>query len=306
MFVHAPYEYARDLVAYGSSTWNMFLMTGTPPESTSEIDLTNMYYVFNNCIAALRVTAVNGPAPNTELLTFQDAGLAIALKQHGERTVNGTAGIQCIPQSVLTNIPGLDKAGGFVNGFENTGVLADASTITVNGLFIEFDFGAAVTLNRILYGNSTTANRNPTTVSFQYWDGASWVTAANATVNVTNAGGVDTSFTPTLAQRWRVLMNSNVVTGYQYRFIRFFASEVPANVQDKSAAVVTWVVVAPAKATLDTTTLSTEVPAFLMSAGGPLDLGVVVLNDNSFTINEFISVIHSKVYQAPGETQPLV
>jgi hypothetical protein len=306
MFIHAPYEFARDAVAYGSSAWNMFLMTGTPPESTSEIDLTSMYYPYNNCIAALRVTAVNGPTPNFELLTFQDNGLAIALKQHGERIVNGTAGIQCIPQSVITNIPGLDRPGGYVNGFENTGVTVDATTTVVSGLYIEFDFGSPVTLNRILYGNSVTANRNPSTVSFQYWDGSAWVTAASASVNVTNAGGVDTSFTDQLAQRWRVLMNANVTTGFQYRFIRFFASEVPADVQDKSAAVVTWAILVPAKPTVDTSGLSTEIPAILMTAGGPLDTNVAVLSDNQFSIDDFISLIHARVFQAPGETQPVV
>lgn len=305
MYVAAQFAQAQSMLLKGGTAWNMFLMSGTVPESmgTFPFQLANMDSIFANAIAGIRVTAVNSAGYGQELLAFEHASTLFTLKMHGERLNNGTAGIQCLPQAIATDIPGMDEPVGYVNGLEDSAVTATASTHLVTGRFIQFDFGDVCSINKVLFANMSATTRNASNINVEYYDGSVWVPAAsNVAVKTYNAAGIEITFAPISARLWRVrfLNDTGTVAAntLQYRFIRFFASELPSNTFDKTTTDVTWCVLVPANPTTATykSADATQVPAMVLSAGGPLDGKVAVLNRRRAGISDSFSLVHLKVF----------
>lgn len=305
MYVAAQFAQAQSLLLKGGSAWNMFLMSGAVPESmgTFPFQLVNMDSIYANSIAGLRVTAVNSSGYGQELLAFEHAATLFTLKMHGERLTNGVAGIQCIPQAITSDVPGLDEPAGYVNGLEDSAVTATATTHLVTGRFIQFDFGDACSISKVIFANMSTTTRNASNINIEYYDGSVWVPAAsNVAVKAYNAAGIESTFAPITARLWRIrFLNDTGTTAsntLQYRFIRFIANVLPTNTFDKSTTDVTWCVLVPANPSTATykSAGATQVPAMILSAGGPIDGKVAVLNRKRAGINESFSLIHLKVF----------
>lgn len=305
MFVAAQNAQAQSLLLQGGSAWNLFLMGGTPPESMQAMpfQLANMDSIYSNCLAGIRITAVNSAGYGQELLTFEHGNNLIMLKQHGARTLNGVAGIQCIPQAITSNIAGLDEPQGHVNGLEDNGVAATATTHIVTDGWIQFDLGTPCSISNVRFGNMSNTAFNPSNAQLEYYDGSDWV-AADSSVNVKTYSltGVELLSTPVEAQLWRVRFldntGTNVANTFRYRFVRFIADTLPANVFDRSATDFTWAILVPASPNASTykSADATQVPAMIVSAGGPVDGRVCVLNRRRASINDSIAVVHLKVF----------
>lgn len=310
MFTAAQQTQAQSLITSGGSAWNLFLMSGPIPTQKSEIPFArnSMQGIFANCIAALRVTAVNNATYGQELLTFEHGSTICHLKMHGARTTNGVAGIQCLPQAIDSNIAGLNEPAGYVNGLEDGAVLATATThITTDG-WIEYDFGTPCSINRALFGNSSTATRNASNAIVEYYNGTAWVTASASTpVKTYSAAGVEFNFTAIEAQRWRLRFLDNTGTTaantLQYRYLRFFASVLPTDVMDKSTTDVTWAMLVPANPTASVykNVAAVELPYYMVSCGGPVDGYVGVLNRRRAGINDLFTLVHLKLSSAVVE-----
>lgn len=305
MFVLAENAQAGSLLTTGGTQWNMFLFSGTPPADKEDLTfaLTDMKQVYNNSVAGLRMLAVNNATYGWELLGFDYVGTLFVTKQHGERSVNGLNGIQLIPQSIDTNIAGLEKPAGFVNGLESLALAqATATTHIVTDNWIEYDFGTECSVNRVLFGNMSATTRNATSMNIEYWDGSAWqVAAAAVAVKTYNATGIETTFAPIVARRWRVrfLNNTGTIVGntLQYMFLRFFANVMPAEVFDRSNTVFTWAIVVPAAPTVATyePLFPADVPAIIVTAGGPTDGSVATLNRNKAGLDDIISLVNLKI-----------
>jgi hypothetical protein len=296
--------------AQAGTQWNLFLMTGDVPTSVNEvhteIGLSDMKGIYANAIAGLRLLSVNSTTYGTELVAFENVAQLFTLKMHGARSTNGLAGIQLLPQSIDSNIQGLEKPAGFVNGLESMALAPATATthITTDG-WIEYDFGDAVSVNRVVYGNFVTTTRNPSTMAIEYLNGSAWVVAATGiAVKTYNAAGIESTFAPISARRWRVrfLDNTGTVAANTlvYNYIRFFASAVPSNVMSKENIPVTWGILVPAApvASIYESLFAQRVPAFIFTLGGPADGGVGLLNRSSGTIEDIFSVISLKLKTA--------
>lgn len=301
MFVLAENAHISNIIGLtgGGTQWNLFLMTGDVPadlaEAHADLNMANMQGIFANSIAGLRLLAINNTTYGQELVAFENVGNLFTLKQHCNRVTNGIAGIQLLPQIITTNIAGLEKLGGYVNGLEvNALAPATAQThITTDG-WIEYDFGTPVSVNRVLYGNSSNAARNPSNMVVEYWNGSVWVNLSGSVpVKTYNATGIDIPVAPTVAQRWRVRFLDNtgaiVANTLIYNYLRFFASEVPADVLSKENMNFTWAVLCPAQHYEQP--FAQKVAAFILSAGGPAQGEVVLLNRPNAEINDVISLI---------------
>lgn len=310
MYVAAQQSQAQSIITSGGSAWNLFLMSGAIPTQKADIPFSraNMQGLFANCIAALRVTAVNNATYGQELMTLEHGSTIAHLKMHGARSTNGVAGIQCMPQAIDSNIAGLNEPAGYVNGLEETSVLATATThLTANG-WIEFDFGTPCSINRALFGNSSTAARNASNAIIEYYNGTAWVAASAGTpVKTYAAAGVEFNFSAVEAQRWRIrfIDDTGAVAGntLQYRYLRFFASVLPANVMDKSTTDVTWAMLVPANPTASVykNVGAVEIPYYMVSCGGPVDGYVGVLNRRRAGINDIFTLVHLKISSAVVE-----
>ncbi len=307
MYVAAQQSQAQSLITSGGTAWNLFLMSGSIPTLKANIPFArnSMQGIFANCIAALRVTAVNNSTYGQELLTFEHGSTIAHLKMHGARSTNGVAGIQCMPQAIDSNIAGLNEPAGYVNGLEDGGVLATATTHITTGGWIEYDFGTPCSINRALFGNSSTAARNASNAVIEYFNGTAWVAAsANTAVKTYNAAGIDINFSAVEAQRWRIRFlddtGTTAANTLQYRYLRFFASVLPANVMDKSTTDVTWAMLVPANPTASVykNVAATELPYYMVSCGGPVDGYVGVLNRRRAGINDIFSLVHLKLSSA--------
>lgn len=305
MFVAAQQAQAQSLLLQGGNAWNLFLMSGTLPESmqTMPFQLANMDSIYSNCIAGLRVSAVNSAGYGQELLAFEHTGNLIMLKQHGARTINGVAGIQCIPQAITSNIVGLDEPQGYVNGLEDNGVSALSNTHIVTDGWIQFDLGTPCSISRVLFGNMSNTAFNPSNAQLEYYDGSAWVAAGSSVaVKAYNAAGVEMISVPQTAQLWRIRFLDNtgtvVANTFRYRFVRFIADTLPGNVFDRSSTDFGWAVLVPANPTASTykSADATQVPAMILSAGGPVDGKVAVLNRRRASINDSIALVHLKVF----------
>lgn len=310
MFTAAQQSQAQSLITSGGSAWNLFLMSGAIPTQKSEIPFArnSMQGVFANCIAALRITAVNSTTYGQELIAFEHGSTICHLKMHGARTTNGVAGIQCMPQAIDSNIAGLNEPAGYVNGLEDGGILATATTHITTGGWIEYDFGAPCSINRALFGNSSTAARNASNAVVEYYNGTAWVAAsANTAVKTYNAAGIEFNFSAIEAQRWRLrfIDDTGAVTTntLQYRYLRFFASVSPANVMDKSTTDVTWAMLVPANPTASVykNVAAVELPYYMVSCGGHVDGYVGVLNRRRAGINDLFTLVHLKLSSAVVE-----
>lgn len=306
MFVAAQNAQAQSLLLQGGTAWNLFLMTGTMPETMTffPFQLNNMESVFANAIAGLRLTAVNNAGYGQEMLAFEHAGTFMQLKMHGARTTNGVPGIQCYPQAISTNIVGLDKPYGYVNGLEDNPAFATADThITTDG-WIEYDLGTECSITKAIFGNVSTTTRNATTALIEYFDVNTdeWVAAgSNLAVKTYVAAGIESNFDPVVARRWRIRFLDNtgtvVANTLQYRYLRFLASETPADIKDKSEMDMTWGILVPAApvAATYTNANATQIPAHIVTVGGPIDAQIAVLNRRRAGINDPISLIHLKL-----------
>lgn len=305
MFVAAQNAQAQSLLLQCGSAWNLFLMSGTAPESMQAMpfQLANMDSVYSNCLAALRVTAVNSAGYGQELLAFEHTGNLVMLKQHGARTLNGVAGIQCIPQAISSNIAGLDEPQGYVNGLEDNGVAATATTHIVTGGWIQFDLGTPCSISRVLFGNMSNTAFNASNAQLEYYDGNAWVSAgASVGVKTYSLTGVEMLAVPQTAQLWRIRFLDNtgtvVANTFRYRFVRFIANALPANVFDRSSTDFGWAVLVPAAPVTATykSADATQLPAMIFTAGGPVDGKVCVLNRRRASINDSLAVVHLKVF----------
>lgn len=308
MYIAGENSNASSLLASAGTQWNLFLFGGTAPTSVASIpfDITNMQNIFANAIAGLRLLGVNSTTYGQELIAFENIAQLFTLKMHGARSSNGIAGIQLMPQIITSNIAGLEKPNGYVNGLENMAAAnVTANTHLVTNGWVEYDFGAPVSVNRVLFGNNSTTTRNATTMAIEYFDGSAWQVAANnVAVKTYAASGVDTSFAPITAQRWRIrFLNDTGTTAANtlvYNFLRFFASEVPADVQSKENIDFTWGMLVPAQptASIYESLNAQRVPAFIVSAGGPVDGATALLNRKRMTVNDILSCVSLKVKTA--------
>ena len=310
MYLAAENANMVSMQAQAGTQWNLFLMTGDVPTSVDEVHtelgLADMKGIYANAIAGLRLLSVNNTTYGTELAAFENVGQLFTLKMHGARSTNSLAGIQLLPQTIDSNIQGLEKPAGFVNGLESMALAPATATtyITTDG-WIEYDFGDVVSVNKVLYGNFATTTRNPSTMAIEYWNGSAWVIAATGiAIKTYNAAGIETTFAPISARRWRIRFLDNtgavVANTLIYNYLRFFASEVPANVQTKENIPVTWGVLVPAAPVAATyeSLFAQRVPAFIFTLGGPADGGVGLLNRSSGTIDDIFSVISLKIKTA--------
>lgn len=304
MYVAAQNTQAQSLLLQGGTAWNVFLMQGTPPEDmeTFPFQLNSMDSIFANAIAGIRVNAVNNATYGNELLVFEHVNALFQIKMHGARSLNGVAGIQCIPQAITTNIEGLEKPGGYVNGLSDLGVVASATTHLLTDKYIEFDLGTPCSIEKVSYGNLSSTNRNPTSFAIQYFDGSDWVDAvASVAAKTYVAAGIDSTFTPITARLWRIKYLNDTLNSANplgYRFVRFIASELPGDVLDKSNIDMTWAIAVPASPILATyeSADATQIPGMIMEAGGPIDGKPVVLNRRRAGLEDPIAMVHCKVF----------
>lgn len=307
MYIVGENAHASSILTNAGAQWNLFLFTGTAPTSVDAIpfNISNMQDIFANAVAGLRLLAVNSTVYGTELLAFENVAQLFTLKMHGARTTNGLAGIQLMPQTITSNIAGLDKPAGYVNGLENQALAnAIATTHLITDGWIEYDFGTDVSVNRVLFGNNVSA-RNATTMAIEYFDGTAWQIAANnVAVKTQVVSGVESTFAPITARRWRIrFLNDTGTTASNtlaYNFLRFFGSAVPTDVMSKENQDFTWGMLIPAQpsASLYETLFAQRVPAFIVSAGGPVDGATALLNRKRATINDIISCVSLKVKTA--------
>ena len=307
MYIVGENAHASSMLTNAGAQWNLFLFTGTAPTSVDTVpfDISNMQNIFANAIAGLRLLAVNSTTYGTELLAFENVAQLFTLKMHGARTTNGLAGIQLMPQTITSNIAGLEKPAGYVNGLENQALAnAIATTHLITNGWIEYDFGTDVSVNRVLFGNNV-STRNATTMAIEYFDGTAWQIAANnVAVKTQVVTGVESTFAPITARRWRIRFLNDTGTistnTLAYNFLRFFGSAVPTDVMSKENQDFTWGMLIPAQpsASLYENLFAQRVPAFIVSAGGPVDGATALLNRKRATINDIISCVSLKVKTA--------
>jgi len=307
MYIVAENAHASSLLAQAGTQWNLFLFTGTAPTSVDNVpfSISNMQEIYANAVAGLRLLGVNSTTYGQELLALENLAQLFTLKMHGARTTNGLAGIQLMPQTITSNIAGLEKPAGYVNGLENQGLAnAIATTHLITNGWVEYDFGTPVSVNRVLFGNNI-STRNATTMAIEYFDGSVWQIAANnVAVKTQVVSGVDTTFAPITARRWRIRFLNDTgsvpANTLAYNFLRFFASEAPADVMSKENQDFTWGMLIPAQpsASIYESVNAQRVPAFIVSAGGPVDGATALLNRKRATINDIISCVSLKVKTA--------
>lgn len=303
MYVAGQNQQALNLIASLGANWNIFLMSGAVPASleTMPFQLVNIDSVFDNAIQGLRAKAVNSAGYGQEMIAFEYQGNLFTLKEHGARALNGVTGIQCIPQSIRTNVLGLDKPKGYVNGLDDNTQLAYGTDLLLDTKYIEYDFGTPCSINSMSFGNSSTAARNPTSITVQYYNSVTsqWTDAAAITsIKTYIAAGVVVNFSPVVAQRWRVVFTGNPTAQFEYRWLRFIASVIPENIMSKSGVEVTWAILVPALPTesIYESARSTQIPAICLEAGGPLDQKPIVLNRKSAGVDDIVSLVHCKIF----------
>lgn len=302
MYVSGQNQQAVNIIASLGANWNMFLMAGAVPPALENMpfQLVNMDSIYDNSVQALRVKAVNSAGYGQEMIAFEYQGILFSSKEHGSRSINGVAGIQCMPQSVRTNILGLDKCKGYVNGIEDNTLTANGSDLLLDGKYIEYDFGSPCSISSLSYGNSATATRNPTSLTLQYFDDqGTWVNAVESiAIKTYNVAGVTTSFSPISAQRWRVVFTGNPTVLFEYRWLRMLASVTPDNVLSKDEVEFTWAILVPSLPTesIYESVNATQIPAIVLEAGGPLDQKPIVLSRDKAGIDDIVSMIHCKIF----------
>lgn len=303
MYVSGQNQQALNILSTLGVNWNMFLMTGAVPESleTMPFQLVNMDSIYDNSVQSLRVKAVNSAGYGQELIVFEHQGSLASSKEHGPRSINGVSGIQCIPQSIRTNILGLDKCKGYVNGIEDNTQLAYGTDLLIDGKYVEYDLGTPCSINSVSYGNSATAARNPTSITVQYYNSelGTWENAGALTsVKTYIAAGVVINFSPIVAQRWRIIYTGNPTAQFEYRWLRFTADVLPENVLSRSDTLFTWAVFVPALPTesIYESVNATQIPAICLEAGGPLDQKPIVLNRNKAGLEDIVALIHCKIF----------
>ena len=308
MYVAAQNAQAQSIHTQCGSAWNLFLMSSVLPASLQEVpyQLANMDSIYSNCIAALRLTSVVSAGYGQELVAFENSGTLVAIKQHGYRpTVNGVAGIQCIPHAIVSDILGLDEPSGYVNGLEDNGLDALSTTNLIGSKFIQFDLGTPCKISKLVFANSTNALFNPNNAAIEYFDTntSDWVEAvASVSLRTYVAAGIDIPIADVEAQLWRIrfIENTSATAShiFRYKYIRFIASELPTNVFDRSTTDFTYAVLVPAFPAAATykSADATQVPAFIFSVGGPLDGKVGVLNRRRCSISDSLSVLHLKLF----------
>lgn len=307
MFIVGENAHASSMLTSAGAQWNLFLFTGAVPNSVDSVpfNISNMQDIYSNAVAGLRLLAVNSTTYGKELLAFENVAQLFTLKMHGARTTNGLAGIQLMPQTISSNIAGLDKPAGYVNGLENQGLAnAIATTHLITNGWIEYDFGTPVEVNRVLFGNNV-STRNATAMAIEYFDGTVWQIAANnVAIKTQVVSGVESTFAATTAQRWRIRFLNDTGTvlanTLAYNFLRFFGASIPADVMSKENQDFTWAMLVPAQpsANIYESLFAQRVPAFIVSAGGPVDGATVLLNRKRATINDIISCVSLKVKTA--------
>lgn len=308
MYVSGQNQQALNIISSLGVNWNMFLMSGAVPETleTMPFQLSNLDSVFDNAVQGLRVKAVNSAGYGQELLVFEQQGILFSSKEHGLRSVNGIAGIQCLPQSIRSDIVGLDKCKGYVNGIEDNTQSAYGSDMVADGKYIEYDLGSPCSISNISYGNSSVPSRNPTSLTVEYFDTetSSWL-AASPVTSVKNyvAAGVSITITPVVAQRWRVKFTGNPTALFEYRFLRYTANVLPENVMSKATTDFTWVILVPALPTESVyeSVNATQVPVICLEAGGPLDQKPVVLSRKRAGVDDIVASIHCKIFQTVSQ-----
>jgi hypothetical protein len=309
MFILGENAHASSILAQAGTQWNLFLFTGTAPTSVDNVpfNISNMQEIYANAVAGLRLLGVNSTMYGQELIAFENVAQLFALKMHGARTTNGIAGIQLLPQNITSNIAGLEKPAGYVNGLENNPLAnATASTHLLANNWIEYDFGTDVSVNRVLFGNNSNTARNATSMAIEYFDGNAWQIAANnIAIKTYVAAGIESNFAPITAQRWRIRFLNDTGTVVSntliYNFLRFFGAEVPVDVMSKENLDFTWAMLVPAQPTVASiyeNLFAQRVPAFIVSAGGPVDGATALLNRKRATINDIISCVSLKVKTA--------
>lgn len=303
MYVAGQNQQALNLIASLGANWNIFLMSGAVPASleTMPFQLVNIDSVFDNAIQGLRAKAVNSAGYGQEMIAFEYQGNLFTLKEHGARSINGVSGIQCMPQSIRTNILGLDKCKGYVNGIEDNTQLAYGTDLLIDGKYVEYDLGTPCSINSVSYGNSVIGTKNPTSITVQYYNSelGTWENAGALTsVKTYIAAGVVINFSPIVAQRWRIIYTGNPTAQFEYRWLRFIASVLPQNVMSKSDVDVTWAILVPALPTesIYESARSTQIPAICLEAGGPLGQKPIVLNRKSAGIEDIVSLVHCKIF----------
>ncbi|MGL5012946.1 MAG: hypothetical protein ACRC6V_01480 [Bacteroidales bacterium] len=263
--------------------------------------LDNLNEVFDNAIRGLVVTAISNNATyGHELIAFHMNMSLFGLKEHGQSALNNVSGIQCMPQSIRSDILGLDSCQGYVNGLDSSTMVTSKET-AVTGKYIEYDLGSPCSVNNIVYGNSSTTGDNPTTLRVEYFDTEleAWVEAiGSVSIKSYVAAGVSISITPVVAQKWRVVFTSNSSNTFRYRFLRILADVMPEDVMSKSDIKATWALLVPVAPTESTYVNAGAklIPAICLEVGGPLDLKPIVLNRAQSGLDDVVSCMHCKIF----------